>query len=194
MPWGEAAGSGISGIAVSEPVTMEVPAVEVPAEEPLAVDIRDGYQPPWLEGTSLACGVYASDIPGGPQVHSERSGLELEVDSAGDEVTIRFNETEGEAVDMPRTPITLVWLSDGYVVGVGSDVWSDPVEDLQVDANGATSVVVPIEPDRTCLENPDAGMPAGAYDLRVLAELDPGPDGERQFISVGIPSEYFVED
>jgi hypothetical protein len=33
-------------------------------EEPLTIDIRDGYQPPWLEGTDLACGDYASDIPG----------------------------------------------------------------------------------------------------------------------------------
>ena len=43
----------------------EVPAVEVPPLPPLSVDIRDGYQPAWLEGTSLACGAYVSDIPGG---------------------------------------------------------------------------------------------------------------------------------
>ncbi|PUB24041.1 RNA polymerase sigma factor (sigma-70 family) [Promicromonospora sp. AC04] len=193
ISWGD--GSGISDVAVSKPVTMEVPAVEMPDEVPLTVDIREGYQPPWLEGTTLACGVYASDIPGGPRVQSERSGLGLESDaaqsgmgldgdSAGDDVTITFNETEGDAVDMTRTPITLVWLSDGYVVGVGRDVWSDPVEDLQVDAEGETSVVVPVEADRTCLENPDAGMPAGDYDLHALMELDPGSARERQFLSL----------
>src|SRR5690606_11424405 len=38
---------------VSEPVTLEVPEVAVPEQEPPAVDIRDGYQPEWLAGTAL---------------------------------------------------------------------------------------------------------------------------------------------
>jgi RNA polymerase sigma factor (sigma-70 family) len=190
---------GTSGLAVSEPVTMEIPAVEMPDEMPLDVEIRDGYQPAWLEGTSLACGVYASDVPRGPQVPSERSGLKLsaETDNDGvyDEVTIRFEETEGKAVDTTRTPITLVWLNYGRVVGVGRDVWSDPAENLRVDANGETSVVVPIEPDSTCLTNPDAGMPAGSYyELYALTELDPGSDGERQFVSASTYSTYHIPE
>ena len=193
--WGD--GSGTTDLAVSEPVTMEVPAVEMPEERPLAVDIRDGYQPPWLEGTSLACGVYASDIPSGPQVPSERSGLKLGVvtdnDGVYDELTVTFTETEGEAVDTTRTPITLLWLSDGRVVGIGRDVWSDPAEDLHVNANGETSVVVPVEPDRTCLQGPDVEMSAGTYDLFALTELDPSSGGERQFISVG-PATYFTPE
>jgi RNA polymerase sigma factor (sigma-70 family) len=185
LPWTDF--SGTSGIAVSEPVTMEVPAIEVPAEEPLTVDIRDGYQPPWLEGTNLACGAHGSGIPGDWQVPWARSVLELRVEdrpdgAPDDKVTVTFTETEGEAVDTTRTPFTTVWLSDGRVVGVGRDVWSDPVEALRLDAKGETSAVVPIEPDRTCLENPDAGLPAGGYDVYALTELDPGSGGERQFM------------
>jgi RNA polymerase sigma factor (sigma-70 family) len=183
LPWSDL--DGTSGVAVSDPVTMEVPAFEVPAERPLAVEIRDGYQPPWLEGTSLACGVYASDIPGGVWTRGALSGLDLNIGSSDDEVTFRLTETEGESIDTTRTPFTLVWLSDGRVVGVGSDVWSDPVERFQVDANGEWSAVVPItEPDRTCLTDPDAGMPDGNYEVYALTELDPGSGGERQFMSM----------
>ena len=171
LPWSAYDGpkdlTGTNGIAVSEPVTMEIPEVEVPDEAPLAVGIRDGYQPPWLDGTSLACGAYASEIPGGPLKPSERSGLRLGVETAADretvpfsEVTVTFTETAGAAVDTTRTPITLVWLSAGRVVGVGSDVWSEPAWGLRVGAQGETSVVVPVEPDRTCLDGPgrrDAG-------------------------------------
>lgn len=190
VQWGD-------GLAVSEPVTMEVPALDVPAERPLTVDIHDGYQPPWLEGTNLACGGYVSGIPGDGQVPWARSALELSVEdqldgATQDKVTVTFTETEGAAVDTTRTPFTTVWLSDGRVVGVGRDVWSDPVEDLRIDAKGETSAVVPIEPDRTCLANPDAGLPAGGYEVYVLTELDPGSGGERQFMSTSASS-YIVE-
>ncbi|GHH69272.1 RNA polymerase sigma factor [Promicromonospora soli] len=194
LPWAAYEGPRASGLAVSQPVTMEVPAVEVPPLPPLTVDIRDGYQPPWLEGTRLACGVYASDIPGG-WAPWEPLGLELNIDSTDDEVTIRLTETEGEAVDTTRTPFTMVWLSDGRVVGVGSDVWSGPVERFRVDANGEWSAVLPItEPDRTCLTDPDAGMPDGDYKLYALTELDPGSGGERQFMSVAAGSQHIAEN
>jgi RNA polymerase sigma factor (sigma-70 family) len=192
VQWGD-------GLAVSEPVTMEVPALDVPEEEPLTVGIRDGYQPPWLEGTNLVCGAYASGIPGSWQAPWARSVLELRAEdrrdgAPQDEATATFTETEGEPVDTTRTPFTTVWLSDGRVVGVGRDVWSDPVEPLRVDARGETSVVVRIEPDVTCLENPDAGLPAGVYDVYAVTELDPGSGGERQFLSADVGSEYVVED
>jgi hypothetical protein len=189
VPWSNL--SGTNGLAVSEPVTMEVPAIEMPDEDPLTIDIRDGYQPPWLEGTNLACGDYASDIPGIAQTVRGQSGLEVVTVSGNKTMKIDLKETQGAAVDTTRTPFTLVWLSAGRVVGVGSDVWSEPVERLQVDANGEVTLAVPIvEPDRTCLENLDAGMPEGSYDLYALTELDPGSGGERQFIAVGVGQGY----
>lgn len=196
LPWSD--GSGTGHLAVSEPVTMEVPALEVPEEEPLSADFRDGYQPPWLDGTNLACGAYGSSIPGDWQVPWAGSVLELgvedqQVGAPQDKATVTFTETEGEPVDTTRTPVTTIWLSDGRVVGVGRDVWSEPVENLHVDAKGETSVVVPIEPDRTCLKNPDAGMPAGDYAVYALTELDPGSGGERQFMSADASS-YTVEE
>jgi hypothetical protein len=172
----------------------------VPPLPPLTADIKDGYQPEWLNGTSLTCGAYVSDIPGGWPVSAERSGLKLGIvpdldgGEIGDEVPVTFTETEGEAVDTTRTPITLVWLAAGRVIGIGRDVWSEPEEKLRVEAKGETSVVVPVEPDRTCLTDPDAGIPAGMYDLRVLTELDPGSDGERQFMSAGMGYSYFAGD
>src|SRR5690606_4764658 len=100
---------------VSEPVTLEVPEVAVPEQEPPAVDIRAGYQPEWLAGTDLECGAPASDVPGGPRVPRVRDNLELTPSTSGessapDELTLTFTETAGEAVDTTRTPFTLVWL------------------------------------------------------------------------------------
>jgi len=164
---------------------------------PLSVGIQDGNQPTWLEGTRLACGAYVSDIPGVWTVPSQSPGLQLEATTdldggeIGDEVAVTFTETEGKAVDTTRTPITLVWLAEGRVIGVGRDVWSEPVENLQVGANGQTSVVVPVEPDRTCLTDPEAGLPEGMYDLRALTELHPGSDGARQFVAGGLGYSYF---
>lgn len=57
-------------------------------------------------------------------------------------------------------------------------------EDLQVGAEGKVSTTVPLEPDSTCLEDPEAGLPSGNYVLYVLTELDPGSGGDRQFMSV----------
>lgn len=192
MRWSDLAGT--SGLAVSDPVTMEVPAVDVPALPPLSVGIQEGNQPRWLEGTGLTCGAHVSDIPGAWTVPAQRSGLNMRVTTdgggIGDEVTVTFTETEGEDVDTTRTPVTLVWLAEGRVIGVGRDVWSEPVENLQVDAKGETSVVVPVEPDRTCLTDPDAGLPDGMYDLYALAELDPGSGGDRQFVSAGLGYTY----
>ena len=181
--WAE--GEGVDGYAVSEPVSMDVPAIELPDEEPIAVDVRVGYQPPWLEGTGLACGDYASRIPGTSYHAWGPEGLTAA--TSRESVTMRFGNTEGPAIDTTRTPATLVWLRDGRVVSVGSDVWSQPVERFRADEKGGTPVVVPIgEPDLTCLEDPAAGMPSGRYDLYALMEVDPGSGDERRFISVNV--------
>jgi RNA polymerase sigma factor (sigma-70 family) len=197
MPWSDL--DGTSGMAVSEPVTMEVPEIDVPDEEPLTVDIRDGYQPEWLKGTDLTCGAHASAVPDGPRVPWERAGLSLSADAddhylAPTELTITFSETAGKAVDTTRTPLNLLWLSAGRVVGVGHDVWSEPEEDLRIDAKGDTSVVLPVEPDLTCLTDPEAGLPDGNYDLYVFTEVDPGSDGEPQYLAVEAFPDYLVEE
>ncbi|GAA2236766.1 hypothetical protein GCM10010413_41540 [Promicromonospora sukumoe] len=197
MPWSDLDGTG--GMAVSEPVTMDVPAVDMPDRESLSVDIRDGYQPAWLEDTDLACGASAAAVPAGPHVPWERAGLSLSADAddhylAPRELTITFTETAGKAVDTTRTPITLVWLSAGRVVGIGQDIWSEPTEDLRVDPKGDTSVVVPVEPDLTCLTDPEAGLPDGNYDLFALTELDPGSDGEPQYLGVEAFPDYLVQE
>ena len=178
---------------------MEVPQLDVPDEDPLTVEIRDGYQPDWLEGTDLTCGAHASAIPAGPRVPWARDGLALSAGSSSDSlaparVTLTFTETAGEAVDTTRTPVTLVWLSAGRVVGVGRDVWSEPEERLQVDARGDTSVVVPVEPDLNCLTDATAGLPDGAYDVYAVTELDPTSDGEPQFLAVEAFADYLVGD
>jgi len=199
MPWSDLDGTG--GLAVSDPVSMEVPELDVPEEEPLGVDIRDGHQPEWLAGTDLACGSHAADIPAGPRLPWLRDGVELSAETTGEtsaptEVTITFTETAGKAVDTTRTPIDLVWLSAGRVVGVGRDVWSEPEEDLHLDPRGTASVVVPVEPDLTCLTDPEAGLPSGSDVLTAFAvtELDPGSDGEPQYLAVEAVIDYFVEE
>lgn len=176
-------GDGDTSLAVSEPVTADVPALEVPDEPPLTIGIRDGYQPPWLAGTGLACGAHASAIPGDAHRFTTRTGLEAEVDPAPAQVTLRFRETRGEPFEVARTPFTLVWLSAGRVVAVGTDVWSQPRETLRVEADGVTSYRVPVgEPDTTCLTEPGAVLPPGDYDIFALAGLD--PDGDAGHLSV----------
>ncbi|WP_129782979.1 RNA polymerase sigma factor [Promicromonospora panici] len=183
--WWSDGDGGIDGYAVSEPVTMDVPAVELPDEEPLDVDVREGYQPPWLKGTSLACGDYASDIPGrsyftwGPDSLTTATSKKI--------VTMTFDTAEGQAINTTRTSVALVWLRDGRVVSVGSDVASQPTERFRVDEKGGTPIVVPrAEPDLTCLEDPAAGMPSGRYEVYALMEIDPGSADERRFISTSI--------
>jgi RNA polymerase sigma factor (sigma-70 family) len=197
MPWSDL--DRTSGMAVSEPVTMEVPELDLPEQEPLTVDIRDGYQPEWLAGTDLTCGAHASAVPAGPRVPWERAGLSLSAETSGDslaptEVTVTFSETASKAVDTTRTPFTLVWFSEGRVVGVGRDVWSEPAEELRLDPRGETSVVVPVEPDLTCLTRPEAGLPPGSYDLYAVTELDPGADGEPQSLAVEAYADYLVKE
>lgn len=48
-------------------------------------------------------------------------------------MTITFHDAEDEPVDTTRTPFTLVWLTTGRVVAVGTDVWSEPVERFRGD-------------------------------------------------------------
>lgn len=195
MPWTDFEDQ--SGMAVSEPVTMEVPELDLPEQEPLTVDIRDGYQPEWLAGTDLTCGAYASAIPAGPRVPWERAGLSLSAEAGDDSLapadfTITISETAGKAADTTRTPFTLVWLSAGRVVGVGRDVWSEPEEALRIDPRGDTSVVVPVEPDPTCLTDPEAGLPDGVYTLYAVTQLDPGADGEPQSLAVEAYTDYVL--
>jgi RNA polymerase sigma factor (sigma-70 family) len=199
MPW---YGRDKTHLAVSEPVTMEVPELEVADAEPLDAAFRDGLQPEWLRGTSLACGAYASDIPAGPHVLSERSGLTLTTgfDAAAPPVGrlwVNVAEIEGKAVDTTHTPFTLVWVNDaGRVAAVGRDVWSEPVERLRIDPRGEARVVVPFdEPDTTCLTHPEQGFPDGTYVLYAMTEIDPGAEGDPQYLAVEIgPWEYPLED
>ncbi|MFI9485290.1 RNA polymerase sigma factor [Promicromonospora sp. NPDC052451] len=176
---------GIAGYAVSDPVAADVPALEMPSEEPSTVEIRDGYQPPWLHGTSLACGSPASDIPGATY---PGWAPELATISTGrDHASVAFTKRVGPALEATRAPVTLVWLSAGRVVALAPDVASGSVEPFHVDERGATTVEVPIgQPDTTCLRNPDAGMPRGRYEVYALMEIDPGSAEDRRFIAMDI--------
>ncbi|MFE7504953.1 SigE family RNA polymerase sigma factor [Promicromonospora sp. NPDC057488] len=186
------AGDGDVELVVSEPVTMEVPALDVPGEEEPAAGIRDGYQPPWLAGTSLACGDPASDIPG--RFYDSWGPESLDVGSSAQGMSLRFENTEGPDLDTTRTPPTLVWLNDGRVVSVGSDVWSEPVEPFRADGNGSGRIPVAIgDPDPACLLDPDAGLPEGDYEAYVLMEIAPGSGGERRFISAELEESISYE-
>ncbi|MFD7312005.1 RNA polymerase sigma factor [Promicromonospora sp. NPDC059942] len=177
---------GAVGLAVSKPVTMDVPAIDVPEVRPLPVEIRDGYQPPWLEGTSLACGVRAEAIPGAAADDRLAQGLVIIRKGARD-IGLTFDDAHEEPAGTTRTPFTLVWLLDGRVVDVGTDVWSEPVVRLREKGERQAFAELPMgEPGRTCLADPGAGLPGARYDLYVLAELDPGTGGERRFVALNM--------
>ncbi|MFC4629230.1 hypothetical protein ACFO6V_13365 [Promicromonospora alba] len=145
------------------------------------LQIRDGYQPEWLAGTDLTCGMPVADLESTAQGWSvapagdiyERPG-DL---SSGEPVTQRgmaATVKEGDGT-LQGAPV-LVWSQDGVVVDVGTEVFvaselrapllgsgADVIEAL----GGAVSTCMPSGTgDSTVFETP---LPEGDYDVRVVA-------------------------
>lgn len=98
--------------------------------------IRPGYQPGWLEGTGLTCGMPSEDVP-----TTRAQGYKITV--AGEDPHLGGPATDGPAIlrlptwtVVDETPPedgvlvgpTLLWAQDGQVVDLGIDMTEDPVD------------------------------------------------------------------
>ncbi|MFD6140346.1 hypothetical protein [Promicromonospora sp. NPDC060271] len=151
--------------------------------------IRDGYQPDWLAGTDLRCGMPVADLESTAQGWSvassgdiyERSG-DL---SGGEPATQRgmaATVKEGEGT-LHGAPV-LVWSQDGVVVDLGTDVFA--ASDLRAPllGSGADAIEALGGPVTTCMPSGtgdstvfETPLPEGDYDVRVVA-LPEVPSGD----------------
>ncbi|MCP2263519.1 hypothetical protein ACFQHV_23135 [Promicromonospora thailandica] len=160
---------------LAPPDTSEVP----PGSGAPELRVQDGYQPPWLAGTDLTCGMPAADL--------ETTAPGWSVAVAGDLYT-RTAEPGGSAArswglaatyregagSLETAPV-LVWSQDGEVVDLGPSVErSRPAEPLLGGGDGTVEAVG--GPASTCApstsgDDPDfeTPLPAGEYEVRVVA-------------------------
>ncbi len=147
--------------------------------------IQNGYQPSWLEGTDLVCGMTTDELPGRPD------GYRLEVTGPIETEMVAGDDGEQLAVwrvptrlttpdDMPSGGVlaspTLVMSQDGRVVDVGMDTTEDPV---RVDAGQSVVRDAGDGPVTTCSPDGTEGgfttyythLPAGRYEVRVFYTL-----------------------
>ncbi|MEN5075424.1 hypothetical protein ABE437_16525 [Isoptericola cucumis] len=155
------------------------------AQGPSAVDlIDDGYQPGWLEGTELVCGMAVDELPAGPAGWS--LGATGPVGAAGPATSPVLTVATRLAVpgDVPADALaigpTLVWAQDGVVVDVGINMTESPVE-LGPHAGGALDGLASDYPNTTCAPGGraegqtsfDTDLPPGRYEVRALSRLWP---------------------
>lgn len=131
QPAGPPSPSETARPAPTEPGTQR-PGTERPGTDGAALEvIQDGYQPPWLEGTGLVCGMPAGDLP------ATAEGLDLttgsltseEADPVEGTVLLRWPTELAVETATPGTLIgpTLLWTQDGRVVDLGLNATEEPV-------------------------------------------------------------------
>ena len=92
------------------------------------LQIRDGYQPEWLAGTDLTCGVPVADLESTAQGWSVATGRR-HLRAAGRPQQRRARDAARHGGDRQKGDGTLqgapvlVWSQDGVVVGVGTEVF-----------------------------------------------------------------------
>jgi hypothetical protein len=143
--------------------------------------IKDGYQPPWLDWSALTCGMPVADL------ESTASGWSVE--SAGDIYTHTADlggertRTWGMAATYQKgegtldAPPVLVWSKDGVVLDLGPDVfegWDGQSEPLL--GTGEDAVLARGSSMTTCAPGSSGGhlqhetpLPEGDYEVQVVA-------------------------
>ncbi|WP_407319261.1 hypothetical protein UQW22_02435 [Isoptericola halotolerans] len=166
---------------------------ERPAPETPAVSVvTDGFQPSWLEGTGLVCGMPIDDLEAGVD------GFDLEVTGdltreeagvLGDtepiwQVPTRLTLPAGAADGARLVGPTLVWVQDGRIVDVGTNMTEEAHE---VVTGGLAADAVAEDWTRTTCA-PDTStdpvefrteLPAGDYQVYAFYDLfDPAGTSE----------------
>ncbi|QJW37818.1 hypothetical protein [Cellulosimicrobium protaetiae] len=115
------------------PGTGELPLVA----GPVSIDVGDrpttpspvvGYQPPWLEGTPVSCGMSADDLAplAGPGLTLETRGLATEEPGVVDTSLTNAGSERFSGVVASVGPVA--WVRDGIVVAVGPNALESPLE------------------------------------------------------------------
>lgn len=144
-------------------------------------EIKDGYQPPWLDWSDLTCGMSVDDLKSTASGWSVESAGDIytHTDDSGDEpsrawgMPATYREGEG-TLDHP--PV-LVWSKDGVVLDLGPNVfegWDEQSEPLL--GTGGNAVLARGTSMTTCVPGSYGGdlqhetpLPDGDYEVRVVA-------------------------
>lgn len=159
-------------------------AADTRADGARAADlIQPGYQPTWLEGTGLTCGMPADDVAPEPTARYRMtvvpSGVDLggatQEDGTGVGVSTIVMTTSVEVADtVPADAVlvgpTLVWAQDGRVVDLGTDqteipvdLVAGPLERFATDSPATTCAPDGRREGRTAFPHP---LPDGHYQVR----------------------------
>ncbi|MFD6444918.1 hypothetical protein ACFWEJ_07445 [Promicromonospora sp. NPDC060204] len=159
------------------------PASGSPTSAP-AFQVRDGYQPPWLEWSDLTCGMPVADLETTAQGWSVTPAGDIytRTDDLDDErsrswgMATAFQDGKGTLDVAP----VLVWSQDGVVLDLGPNVFDEWTgqDELPVPlvGTGASSVAALGTSMSTCVPGREYGdlqhktpLPEGDYEVRVVA-------------------------
>jgi hypothetical protein len=166
------------------PTTSGTPTPSETADGAALDVIEDGYQPGWLEGTGLVCGMGVADLPAADAALELAGRLEDDPQvgvGTGDRtpmwrIPTRLAPSGGEAGVLMGP--TLLWAQDGRVVDVGLDGTEDPVpvpgEGGTVDRDATDwrhTTCAPGGPVEGGTTSYETVLPAGEYEVRAYYQL-----------------------
>jgi hypothetical protein len=144
-------------------------------------EVKEGYQPPWLDWSDLTCGMPVDDLKSTAQGWSVASAGDIygrTAELGGEPLTSRgmaaaIDEGQG-ALDV--APV-LVWSQDGVVLDLGPNVFGAPGEQSEpLLGGGEGAVAAEGGSASTCSPTPtdldpvyEAPLPEGDYEVQVVA-------------------------
>lgn len=164
--------------------------------------VQDGFQPAWLQGTDLVCGMAADDLPAGGLDLLDGPALETVTSTDGTDsvrlwraptrLTLAAGENAGDRVSAP----TLLWAQDGRVVDVGIDTAEggmDQLGDVDRERDAEDSTLTTCAPDDEEGGTYTTELPAGEYQVRAYVTVW-SPDYTRSDLALSEPVTVTVED
>jgi hypothetical protein len=127
-----------------------------------------GFQPSWLEGTPVSCGMPADDLAAlaGPGLTLTTRGLSAEVPGVVDTSLMNTGGKEFSGVVASAGPVA--WVRDGVVVAVGPNALEAPLQ-LELAPEQSMNLDAQAVPTDYCSPDGDGRfttpVPPGDYDL-----------------------------
>ncbi|MFD2026885.1 hypothetical protein [Promicromonospora aerolata] len=174
------AGALVLGAGQLAPPEQEVLLPGAPAST-AEFELRDGYQPPWLDWSDLTCGMPVADLESTAPGWSVEAAGDLYARTAdlGGEPTTSWGMAstlhEGQGA-LDAAPV-LVWSRDGVVLDLGPDVFEAPGRlSAPLLGGGPDAVAAAGSSGSTCAPTSSgaeatyrAPLPEGDYEVRVVA-------------------------